>query len=237
GKAVAAAHTVDDVLDLVFLGDVEVLAVVEAGGPAVPVGAVALPQGDGDHLHVGVLRQDLVPQDPVLLPVQLTGLHVHVHGDLQGLLHVLLVGHGHVHVLGHLPHDLGGLPAVLPQVLAVVEVAGDGDALGLGGLHGLQGQLHGALADGGGDTGDVEPLHTLEDLVPVDVAGLGQGDGGVGTVIDHLAGQLVGAVLQEVDAHAAGATLDLAHVHAEAAQLLDTLVANGVVGQHGAVLG
>ena len=83
----------------------------------------------------------------------------------------------------------------------------------------------------------MEPLHTLEDLVPVDVAGLGQGDGGVGTVVDHLAGQLVGAVLQEVDAHAAGATLDLAHVHAEAAQLLDTLVANGVVGQHGAVLG
>src|SRR5699024_1547330 len=51
GKAVAAAHTVDDVPDLVFLGDVEVLAVVEAGGPAVPVRAVALPQGDGDHLH------------------------------------------------------------------------------------------------------------------------------------------------------------------------------------------
>ena len=82
----------------------------------------------------------------------------------------------------------------------------------------------------------MEPVHALEGLVPVDVAGLGQGDGGILTVIDHLAGAGVGAGLQIVDAHAAlvGAD-DAAGIHAELAQLLDALIGDGVLGQDGEV--
>ena len=233
-EAVAAAHAVHDVAYLVALGLVELLSVVEAGSPAVPVGALALTESDGYHLHVGVGSQDLVAQGFVLCAVQLAGLHVHVGGDLQGLLHVLLVGDGHVHIVCDLTHDLSGLLAVLPQVLAVVQIAGDGDASLLGFLHGLDAQLHGALGDSGGDAGDVEPIHTFKGLVPVDIAGLCLGDGGVLTVVDNLAGAGVGAGLQEVDAHAAlvGAD-DAAGIHAELAQVLDALVGYGVLGQHG----
>ena len=114
------------------------LAVVQARRPAVPVRAVALAQRDGDHLHVRIRRQHLVAQLLILVAAQLARFHVHIRRDLQRLLYVLLVGHGHVHVLCQLPHDLGGLLAVLPQVLAVVQVARDGDAALLRLLHRFQ---------------------------------------------------------------------------------------------------
>ena len=79
----------------------------------------------------------------------------------------------------------------------------------------------------------MEPVHTLKGLVPVDIAGLGQGHGGVFAVIDHLGGTGVGAGLQVVDAHAAGAADDAGGIHAELAQLLDALVGDHVFGQHG----
>ena len=235
-EAVAAAHAVHDVPDLVALGLVELLSVVEAGSPAVPVGALALTESDGNHLHIGVGSQNLVAQSLVLGAIQLAGLHVHVGGDLQGLLHVLLVGNGHVHVVCDLTHDLGSLLAILPQVLAVVQVAGDGDASLLGFLDGLNAQLHCALGDGGGDTGNVEPIHTFKGLVPVDVAGLGHGYCGILTVVDNLAGAGIGAGLQVVDAQTAlvGAD-DAAGVNTELAQVFHALVSDGIFGQHGEV--
>ena len=129
GKAVAAADAVDDVADLVLLGNIEVLAVVQAGRPAVPVGTVALAQRDGNaSSYSGYACEHLVAERLVLCAVQLAGLDVHiVHGDLERLLHVFLVGDRHIHILCDLAHDLAGLLAVLPEVLAVVEVAGDGD--------------------------------------------------------------------------------------------------------------
>ena len=39
----------------------------------------------------------------------------------------------------------------------------------------------------GRDAGDVEPLHAVKRLVPVDIAGLCQRDGRIGTVVDDLA--------------------------------------------------
>ena len=232
GKAVAAADAVHDVANLVLLGNVEVLAVVQAGRPAVPVGTVALAQRDGDHLHIGIRREHFVAERLVLCAVQLAGLDVHiVHGDLKGLLHVLLVGDGHVDILCDLAHDLARLLAVLPEVLAVVEVAGDGDAALLRLLDGRNGKLHRALADGGRDAGDVEPLHALKGLVPVDIAGLGQRDGGIGTVVDDLARTLVRAALEIVDAHAALARDDALGIHVETAQLRLAGIRDGVIGQ------
>ena len=237
GKAVAAADTVDDVADLVALGLIELLAVVEAGSPAVPVGALALAQSDGDHLHVRVLCKDLVAESLVLAAVKLTGLDVDVNGDLEGLLNVLLVCDGNIDILCDLTHDLGGTDAVLPEVLAVVEVAGHGDAALLCFLDGLEGKLLCALADSRGDAGDVEPIDALKGLVPVDVAGLGKRDGGILTVVHDLAGQLVCARLEVVYTHAAGTADDAAGVHAELAQLLDAFVGNGILRQNGQIAG
>ena len=232
GKAVAAADAVHDVANLVLLGNVEVLAVVQAGRPAVPVGAVALAQRDGDHLHVRIRREHLVAERLVLCAVQLAGLDVHiVHGDLKGLLHVFLVGDGHVDILCDLAHDLARLLAVLPEVLAVVEVAGDGDAALLRLLDRRNGKLHRALADGGRDAGDVEPRHALKNLVPVDIVGLGQRDGRTRAVVDDLARALVRAALEIVDTHTALARDDALGIHIEAAQLRLAGVRDGVIGQ------
>ncbi|MPM13514.1 hypothetical protein SDC9_59871 [bioreactor metagenome] len=232
GKAVAAAYPVHDAADFVFFGDVEVLAVVQAGSPVVPVGTVALPQGNGDHVHVGIRGQNLVAQCPVLVPVQRAGFHHHVGGDFQRLLHVLFIGHRHVHVICQLPHDLGGALSVFPKIFAVVQITGDGNAARARGLHALQRQFHGALGDGGSDAGDVKPAHTVKRPVPVDVAGLRQGNGGRGAVIHHLGGKLIRAALQIIDAHAAGAALDAPGIHAEAAQLRRAGVADGAFGQN-----
>ena len=53
----------------------------------------------------------------------------------------------------------------------------------------------------------MEPIDALEHLVPVNVTGFGQRNGRISAVIDHLARQLIGAVLQEVNAHPARTTL------------------------------
>ena len=195
---------------------------------------MALAQRDGDHLHVRIRREHLVAERFVLRAVQLAGLDVHIiHGDLERLLHVFLVGNGDIHILCDLAHDLAGLLAVLPEVLAVVEVAGSGDAAFLRLLDGLDGKLHRALADGGRDARDVEPLHAVERLVPVDIAGLGQRDGGIGTVVDDLARALVRAALKIVNTHTALAGDDALGIHIEAAQLRLAGVRNGIVGQNG----
>ena len=55
-NAVAAADAVDDVPNFVPLGNEKVLAVVQARRPAIPVGAVALAERDGDALHVWVWK-------------------------------------------------------------------------------------------------------------------------------------------------------------------------------------
>ena len=210
------------------------LAVVQAGCPAVPVGALALAQRDGDHLHIGIGCQDLVAEGLVLGTVQLTGFHDHVGGDFQGLLHIFLVGDGHIHVIGQFSHDLGCTHAVLPEILAEVQVAGDRDAALLGFLHGLEAEILRALGDGRGDAGDVEPLDAFKSLVPVNVAGAGNSDGGAGTVVDNLARAGIGAGLEIVDAETALVGTDnAAGIHAKLAKLFHALVRDDVFRQNG----
>ena len=109
--------------------------------------------------------------------------------------------------------------------------------MGLGGLAGLLAGLHQVGAQGRSDAGEVEPVHPLEDLVPVEVGGLGLLNGGVGPVIDAHAAPLGGALLVEVDAHTVAAPDDHGGVHAVAAQGVHRRLADGVGGQLGDVGG
>ena len=78
----------------------------------------------------------------------------------------------------------------------------------------------------------------VERLVPIDVARLGQRDGTIGAVVDHLGGALIGAGFQVVNAHPALAAHDAGGVHAEAPQFADRGIGDGIgVGQHGDVGG
>ena len=130
-----------------------------------------------------------------------------------------------------------GLPGLVtgPQLAPVVQVAADFNALGLGGLAGLPADVHHIGAQGRGDAGEVEPLHAVENLVPVEVGGGGLLDGGVGPVVDAHAAPLGGALLVEVDAHAVAAPDDLSGVHAVAPQGVDSGLADGVGRQLGDV--
>ena len=103
-EAVTAADTVDDIADLIPFGFIEAFPVIQAGRPAVPVGALALTQGDGDHLHVRVSRQDLVTQGLVFRAVQFAGFHHDIGRDLEGLLDILFVGDSDVNVIRDLAH-------------------------------------------------------------------------------------------------------------------------------------
>ena len=58
-----------------------------------------------------------------------------------------------------------------PQLAAVVQVAGDLDPVGLGGLAGLPADVHHIGAQGRGDAGEVEPIYALKNLIPIKVAG------------------------------------------------------------------
>ena len=109
--------------------------------------------------------------------------------------------------------------------------------MGLGSLTGLLAGLHQVGAQSGGDAGEVEPVHALEDLVPVKVAGLGLLDGGVGAVVDAHAATLGGALLVEVNAHTVAAPDDHGGVHAVAAQGVDGRLADGVGRQLGHIGG
>jgi len=177
-------------------------------------------RGDYDQLMEKVEEMDEV----VMAEIQKS------QGEYKPLAKV--VGDAHVHVLAQAGHGLTGL-LTGPQLAAVVQVAGDLHAVGLGGLTGLLAGLHQVGAQSGGDAGEVEPVHALKDAVPVEVGGLGLLDGGVGAVVDAHAAPLGGALLIVVDAHAVAAADNLAGVHAVPAQGVDRRLADGMGGQLG----
>ena len=199
------------------------------------VGRLRLTQGNRHALDVRVGLHCQRRNRLVVLDVQRAVFHVALRFRLQTqrLLEVLFVGDNGVNVLDQLGHDFLGILAVLPEVLAVVQVAGHMDALRLRRLHRFQRQIRRALRDGRRDAGQVEPRRTLKRLVPVDVAGLGFRDGRTRAVIDDFGGTLHSASFQIVDAHAAVLADNLSGINAEAAQFADAGIADIVGGQHG----
>ena len=156
--------------------------------------------------------------------------------NAEHVLGVLLVGDAHVYILAQVGHGLPGLLAG-PQLAAVVQVAGDLDPVGLGGLTGLPADVHHIGTQGRSDAGEVEPVDPVKDFVPVEVGGGGLLNGGVSPVVDAHGAALRGALLIEVDAHTVAAPDDHGGVHAVAAQGVHRRLADGVGGQLGDVGG
>ena len=209
------------------------VAVAESkhAGPVVVIRADALAQADGERLDVRIGVHDDLREILVHLGVQLAGVNAGLHLDAEALLAVLLVGDHDVDILGDLGHDLDRLLAPLPQLLAVVEVAGDRDALLLALLQRFDGRVAERLGQRGRDAGDVEPVCIREDRIPVKIAGLHRGDRRVVTVVDDLGGAHVRAGLREVEAEALVGEPNGARVQTEAAQLVDGCTAEIVLRQ------
>ena len=105
--------------------------------------------------------------------------------------------------------------------------------MSLSSLAGLAADLDNVLAQSRGDAGEVEPIHALEDLLPIEIGRLCQLDGAVGTVVDADRTTLRSALLVVVDTNAVTATGDHAGVNAVAAQAVDSGLTDGVCGQLG----
>ena len=183
------------------------------------------------ELAADALETGLVDLAAGLLGVEALGL------DSEFLLGVLLVAEDEVATFHEGGHDLGGGLAVLPEFLAVIEVAGDLHAHLVGDLDRLEASVGGALAQGRGDAGPVEPVGPFEDLVPVDHTWLDLGDGGMGTVIDDLGAAGDGTGLEIVDAHPVTAIDDAVGAHAEAAEFREAHVGDVVLRKTGHELG
>ena len=79
----------------------------------------------------------------------------------------------------------------------------------------------------------MEPGRAIENLLPIEGIDRSLGDAGIRAVINDLGRTLVGAGLQEIDAHAAIHHLDVGNVHAEAADVAQASLADRVVRQSG----
>ena len=144
--------------------------------PAVPVGRVHLAQRRGDDLDLRMHLDHLVDHAEEGRRVELRcRRHVRPR-DAEALLQVLFVADQHVDVLDDARHGLDRAPLAarnLPELLAEVEVERGDRARGLRRLHAIDDHLGGRLGERGEDAAAVEPAHAaLEDLVPVEVAGL-----------------------------------------------------------------
>ena len=152
--------------------------------------------------------------------------------DAENVLGIFLVGDANVDVLSQLGHSGIGL-GTGPQLAAVVQVAGDLDAASLGCLAGLLADFHAVGTQSGGDAGEVEPVGAFKDLVPIEILGLSQLDGGIGTVVNADGATLRSALLVVVDTHTVAATDDQRGVNAIAAQRVHSSLADGMGGQLG----
>ncbi len=92
-----------------------------------------------------------------------------------------------------------------------------------------------AFAQGRSNAGGVEGMASGEDDGPIVALGGRQGDGRVGTVVDHAAGTLGGAGFEKIDSHAAGRrALDQRRVHAVEPQMSFGGIGQRIIGrQHG----
>ena len=187
GEAVAAANAVENLQTGIRLALVELAGVPEDRGPIVlRRGDDVAERGRGDfevrELGHGGFDHGL---EGVGLDVA-EGLGA-LDGEPEGGGEVFLVADHDVDILGDLTVDLLGFFQAadgFPERGAVVEIVGHDGAVFVGGFDGFNGDFGGGGGKRGVDAAGVKPAHAefAEDVVPIDVADLDLGGGGVAPV-------------------------------------------------------
>ena len=94
-------------------------------------------QRNGQNLQVGICRQHSFAQLLILLALQVARFHIDVHMHVDAPLAVFFIGNANVHQLHQFGHHLARAFAPFPQVLAVIQIARNLDALRFGGVQAL----------------------------------------------------------------------------------------------------
>ena len=135
------------------------------------VGVDRAAQGDG---HLLAAREPCHKLSADALKTTLVNGSIRLFGveslrlDTELLLGVLLVAKDEVAAFHEGRHNLSRGLAIFPKVLPVVEVAGHEYSKSVRGLYRLKADIRRTLADRRSDTGPMEPVRSLEDLLPID---------------------------------------------------------------------
>ena len=109
--------------------------------------------------------------------------------------------------------------------------------MSLGSHTGILAHLYNVGAQSRGNSGEVEPIGTGKNLVPIKVRGRGLLNGRMGTVIDTNAAPLGSALFIEVNTHTVSAPNNQGSIHTVAAQGIDRCLADGVGRKLGYISG
>ena len=183
-EGIAAADAVHNV-QMILLGEAVLVGsnIIQHGAPIVIESGFGLTQGDGNSLKTEFVGQ-LLGNALIAFAVELTGGDIGMSSlNAEYVLGVLLVGDADVNILAQLGHRSAGL-VTGPEFAAVVQVAADLYAMGLGSFTGLFADLYYIGAQRGSDTGEMEPVNTLKDGIPIKISGGSFLDGTVSAVID-----------------------------------------------------
>ncbi|MPM56826.1 hypothetical protein SDC9_103641 [bioreactor metagenome] len=121
--------------------------------------------------------------------------------------------------------------APLPELLPVVQVAGDPQSEFFGGLHRLERRRRRTGRDRGRDAGGVEPVRAVKDFFPVEIRGRDFRDRRVCAVVDDLRRSHTGTGLRVIDADPLAAAPDERSVDTESAKLPKRRIRHRVLGE------
>src|SRR5262249_11404104 len=119
-----------------------------------------------------------------------------------GVLNVFLIGYCNVDLTDQLTHDLRGRLPPFPEVLAVIQIARNGQAHRTCLLHGSESQCGAAFAECRRNSGDRKPVGAGEGTFRMDTIRWSKSDGPPMQIIDNLRRPLVRSHLEEINPHA-----------------------------------
>ena len=151
--------------------------------------------------------------------------------DPKNLIRIFLVAYRDVAVLNQFRHDVSCFLPPLPELGAVIQIAGNRQALFLGFEDPFQAHVAEGLADRRRDSRPVKPVRVFKDPVPVHHASFYCRNGRTVPVIDHLAAPLDRSVLKEIDADSAAPPEDLGRPHAETPEIRNAGISKSLSGK------
>ena len=143
------------------------------------------------HHHLLALREELVHLAEILQISLLINFIVLIQSlernvrHTTGHLPLVLVTKDDVAILHHLEEHIVRFQAISPEILAIVDIAGYGQAISHSQLDGIHGRFHGITADGTGDARTMEYGCICQYLIPFHHALLQGIERRILAVIDH----------------------------------------------------